>query len=85
MKQYAVIHCQKGKGSGGGQGYHIDRDPEHAHTFGQVDPTRRILNREFAPDKFTQLSMPEAIAVESKRATQAIEQSEPTPFDTSTR
>ena len=66
MKQYAVIHCQKGKGSGGGQGYHIDRDPEHAHTFGQVDPTRRILNREFAPDKFTQLSMPEAIAVRIK-------------------
>jgi hypothetical protein len=66
MKQYAVIHCQKGKGSGGGQGYHIDRDTEHAHTFGQVDPTRRILNREFAPDKFTQLSMPEAIAVRIK-------------------
>ena len=66
MKQYAVIHCQKGKGSGGGQGYHIDRDPEHTHTFGQVDPTRRILNREFAPDKFTQLSMPEAIAVRIK-------------------
>lgn len=66
MKQYAVIHCQKGKGSGGGQGYHIDRDPEHAHTFGQVDPTRRILNREFAPDKFTQLSMPEAIAARIK-------------------
>ena len=66
MKQYAVIHCQKGKGSGGGQGYHIDRDPEHEHTFGQVDPTRRILNREFAPDKFTQLSMPEAIATRIK-------------------
>ena len=66
MKQYAVIHCQKGKGSGGGQGYHIDRDTEHAHTFGQVDPTRRILNREFAPDKFTQLSMPEAIATRIK-------------------
>ena len=40
MKQYAVIHCQKGKGSGGGQGYHIDRDPElrpHLRT-GRPDP-----------------------------------------------
>jgi hypothetical protein len=63
MKQYAVIHCQKGKGSGGGQGKHIDREVGFEHTFQQVDPTRRILNREFAEDKFTSISMPEAIAL----------------------
>ena len=39
MKQYAVIHCQKGKGSGGGQGYHIDRDPNTpTPSTGRPDP-----------------------------------------------
>lgn len=66
MKQYAVVHCQKGKGSGGGQGKHIDREVGFEHTFQQVDPTRRILNREFAEDKFTSISMPEAIALRVK-------------------
>ena len=66
MKQYAVIHCQKGKGSGGGQGYHIDRDPNTPTPSDRSTRPRRILNREFAPDKFTQLSMPEAIAVRIK-------------------
>ena len=65
MKQYAVIHCQKGKGSGGGQGYHIDRDP-NTPTPSDRSTRPEDLNREFAPDKFTQLSMPEAIAVRIK-------------------
>jgi hypothetical protein len=44
MKQYAVMHIEKGASSASGLGGHIDRTEEKAHTFRHADPEKRKLN-----------------------------------------
>lgn len=45
--QYAVYHSQRGKGSGGGLGNHIDRVQGKEHTYKNADSSRTHLNQEF--------------------------------------
>lgn len=61
MKQYCVYHSQKGTGSGGGLGNHIDRVPGREHTYHNADPNRKHLNQEFAK-KYKGKSLSESIA-----------------------
>ena len=41
---FAVYHVEKGKGSGGGLGNHVDRTEGMEHTYKHADPARRNLN-----------------------------------------
>ena len=66
MKQFAVLHTEKGKGSGGGLGNHIDRSERMGHTYRHSDPGRKHLNREFASKKYRNLSVPEAVKLRIK-------------------
>lgn len=45
--QYAVLHTEKGKSSGGGLGHHIDRTDGMVHTYPHADPARKDLNQNF--------------------------------------
>ena len=44
---FAVYHVEKGKGSGGGQGNHIDRIEGKEHSFKNADPSRLHLNKNY--------------------------------------
>lgn len=44
MKQFAVLHTEKGKISSGGTGNHIDRKVGAERTYRHADPNRRHLN-----------------------------------------
>lgn len=44
---YAIFHGSKGKGSGGGLGYHIDRTEGKEYTYQHSDPERKHLNHNF--------------------------------------
>lgn len=60
--QYAVYHSQKGKGSGGGLGNHIDRTPGKEHSFLNADPEKIKLNTEvILPGKINSLPLEKAI------------------------
>jgi len=59
---YAVLHHEKGKGSGGGLGNHVDRKKGAEHSYRQADPERRELNKSFdVPRGRQNMSIPEAI------------------------
>jgi hypothetical protein len=45
---FAIYHVEKGKGSGGGQGNHIDRIKGKEHSFKNADLSRLKLNRMFS-------------------------------------
>lgn len=60
-KQYAILHIEKGKGSGGGLGNHIDRTKGKEHTYPHSDPERKHLNVEFVQEKYKELTVPQAI------------------------
>jgi len=47
MSNFAVYHSEKGKGSGGGAGNHIDRKEGMEHTYPHADPERKDLNINF--------------------------------------
>lgn len=57
---YCVLHCKKGK-QGESLGYHIDRTEGKEYSYRHSDGTRRNLNENFAPDKFQNLSLNDAI------------------------
>lgn len=60
--QYAVYHSQKGKGSGGGLGNHIDRTPGKEHSFLNANPNRIKLNTEvILPGKINSLPLEKSI------------------------
>ncbi len=59
-KQFVVLRMDKGKGSGGGLGNHIDRVSGKEHTFKRADPKRKHLNVEFIK-KYKNISLPEAV------------------------
>ncbi|MDM1527676.1 hypothetical protein HX091_17445, partial [Myroides odoratimimus] len=42
--QYAVIHIEKGKGSGGALGHHIDRTQGKEYSYKHSDPELKHLN-----------------------------------------
>lgn len=59
---YAVYNTQKGKGSGGGLGNHIDRTKGMEHTFSTADPSRLKHNKNFSlQNNYHLMSIPEAI------------------------
>lgn len=58
MKSYAVLHVEKGSGSGGGLGNHIDRTEGMQHTYPHANPEYKQYNREYIKSG---LSLPEAI------------------------
>jgi len=63
---YCVLHCKKGKDSGGGLGNHIDRTEGKEYSYRHADNSRTKLNEEFALDKFQKLSMSDAIDLRIK-------------------
>jgi hypothetical protein len=60
-KQYAVLHTEKGKGTGGGLGNHIDRKLGMEHTFQHADPARLHLNIDYTAKRYKHLTVPECI------------------------
>jgi hypothetical protein len=62
-KQYAVLHTEKGKASGGGIGNHIDRKFGMEHTYPHADPKRLHLNIDFTEENFKYKTLPEAISI----------------------
>lgn len=65
-KQYAIMHTEKGSGTGGGSGNHIDRVEGMEHCYPHADPERTKYNREYAPDSYTKISMSDAIKLRVK-------------------
>jgi len=69
MPQFAVCHITKGSGNGSALGNHIDRIEtknlvgELKNNFNNADPNRRHLNKEFAQDKFKNLSLAKAVSL----------------------
>ena len=69
MGNYAVIHITKGSGNGSALGNHIDRietldkNGNLKNNFNNADPARKDLNREFAQEKFKQLSLAKAVSL----------------------
>lgn len=59
---YAVYNTQKGKGSGGGLGNHIDRVPGMQHTYRSADENRTKYNKSFNVGKYSKMPLPEAIS-----------------------
>jgi hypothetical protein len=55
---YCVLHCKKENKES--LGYHIDRTGKE-YSYRHSDETRRNLNENFAPDKFQNLSLNDAI------------------------
>lgn len=62
---FAVYHIQKGSGSGGGLGNHIDRKKEKKNeeeeTFINADPEKTKNNGSFKINEYTQMPLAEAI------------------------
>ncbi len=58
---YAVYHVQKGSGSAGGLGHHIDRTPGKEHLYKHADSKKIELNQHFQLNKYTKLPLYSAI------------------------
>jgi len=59
---FAVYHGEKGKGSGGGIGAHIDRTKGMERTYPHADPERIHLNQNLLPNnKYSSMTIPDAI------------------------
>lgn len=60
---FAVYHTEKGKGSGGGLGNHIDRTEGKEYSYPHADPSRKELNvKMHLPNKAHEKPLPQAIA-----------------------
>lgn len=60
---FAVFHPEKGSGTGGGIGHHIDRTPGHEHTYPHIDPSRGSENINYPlKNGMHELSLPEGIS-----------------------
>lgn len=59
--QFAVLHTAKGEGTGGGLGYHIDRDQEHNHTFEHVNKELSYLNQDLTAEKWKSMNLSAAV------------------------
>lgn len=63
MKQYAVIHIEKGKGSGGALGHHIDRTEGKEYSYKHSDPDKKHLNHNFTSiNKYAKMPLQMAIS-----------------------
>ena len=63
IKQYAVIHIEKGKGSGGALGHHIDRTKGNEYSYKHSDPERKHLNHNFTDIiKYAKMPLQKAIS-----------------------
>jgi len=62
MTQYAVIHVEKGKGSGGALGNHIDRTEGKEYSFQNADPKFKHLNQNFELNKYSSMPLSTAIS-----------------------
>ena len=58
---YAVLHLNKGSGSGGGLGSHIDRTPGYEHSYENANPELRNKNINFTPNKYTKMDFSDAV------------------------
>lgn len=62
MTQYAVIHVEKGKGSGGALGNHIDRTEGKEYSFQNADPSFKHLNQNFEMNQYSSMPLSTAIS-----------------------
>lgn len=62
MTQYAVIHVEKGKGSGGALGNHIDRTEGKEYSFQNADPKFKHFNQNFELNKYSSMPLSTAIS-----------------------
>lgn len=58
---YAVLNIKKGKGAGSGLGNHIDRKVGSEHSYHNADPSRKELNRKYAPNKYCKFYFAKAV------------------------
>lgn len=59
---FTVLHSEKGKGSAGGIGNHIDRTEGHEHNYSHIDKTQESPNLNFhLPDEKHSMSLQDAI------------------------
>jgi hypothetical protein len=59
---FAVYHTQKGKGSGGGLGSHIDRTEGESNSYKTADPLMKEMNIKFAlSNDYQKMSIPDAV------------------------
>ncbi|MDM1036340.1 MobV family relaxase [Myroides odoratimimus] len=65
-KQYAVIHVEKGKGSGAALGHHIDRTKGKEYSYQHSDPTLKHLNSYFKLNAYCSMSLQEAVKARIK-------------------
>ncbi len=59
--QYAVYHCLKGTGNGGGLGNHIDRAEGKEHSYKTADPTKKEDNITWGDCQYRHLPLEQAI------------------------
>lgn len=60
-KQYAVLHIEKGKGSGGALGHHIDRTQGKEYSYKHSDPDLKHLNSHFKLNAYCSMPLQDAI------------------------
>lgn len=60
--QYAVLHIEKGKGSGGALGHHIDRTEGKEYSYKHSDPSLKDLNQNFELNKYSSMPLQKAIS-----------------------
>ena len=65
-KQYAVIHIEKGKGSGAALGHHIDRTQGKEYSYQHSDPELKHLNSHFKLNAYCSMSLQEAVKARIK-------------------
>lgn len=61
-KQYAVVHIEKGKGSGGALGNHIDRTEGKEYSYKHSEPEKKHLNQNFELNKYSSMPLAKAIS-----------------------
>lgn len=64
--QYAVLHIEKGKGSGGALGHHIDRTEGKEYSYRHSDPELKHLNSHIKLNAYCSMPLQDAIKARIK-------------------
>lgn len=64
--QYAVLHIEKGKGSGGALGHHIDRTEGKEYSYKHSDPELKHLNSHIKLNAYCSMPLQDAIKARIK-------------------
>lgn len=65
-KQYAVIHIEKGKGSGAALGHHIDRTQGKEYSYQHSDPALKHLNSHIKLNAYCSMPLQDAVKARIK-------------------